>query len=215
MRTKSGVRCAAVLTSFCFSFCVSKNKTLVSKEPAVPLLQDNLRLNKHLLPAGDTNARVIPMPLDWDDDSATLPVPASTENSTASTLSRAPLESQDEAQTQEVDLVLASDCTYNPSSFPALVRTLRRLLDVDVVLQSRTGDARHKQRHRKPLAILAKKHRHVDEVALWDELDRAGLQRVLLRGVEDMSGDGEEEERDVSGTGETLGWGIWLIAARE
>lgn len=79
------------------------------------------------------------------------------------------------------DLLLVSDCTYNPTYFKPLCNAIETLL-----------------RQGKPTSscLLAKKHRHVDEEALWSEMAAAGLSYTLLAGQHAV---------------ESGRWGIWKI----
>lgn len=87
------------------------------------------------------------------------------------------------------DLVLVSDCTYNPSYFADLCRTIASALRAP---PRDVGDAA-----RDAFCLLAKKHRHADEEALWEHLRDALLTYELVAGSA------------------TDDWGIWLVKPTE
>lgn len=60
------------------------------------------------------------------------------------------------------DVVMASDVTYNPSSVPALVRTVGAL------------EACAREEGREVLVLVAGKERHKDEEVFWGEMEGAG-----------------------------------------
>ncbi|KAE8229455.1 hypothetical protein CF326_g5575 [Tilletia indica] len=86
----------------------------------------------------------------------------------------------------EIDLIMVSDCTYNPTFYPALAQTILSLLT-----RSKASAT----------CVLSKKHRHSDERGLWLILKGVGLDRRLVDGC-------EHQESDI---GEEQGWGTWEI----
>ncbi|CAD6891641.1 unnamed protein product [Tilletia controversa] len=84
---------------------------------------------------------------------------------------------------KKIDLILISDCTYNPTFYQPLAQTIASLLAIS------SGSC-----------VLGKKHRHEDEMGLWDVLRKAGLGVRLVDGWEHEE---EGEER----------WGVWEVFA--
>jgi predicted nicotinamide N-methyase len=121
---------------------------------ALPLLQRNIDSNKHL--HSKTNVIVDCIPLDWSDES----------------------------DLTNVQIVIVSDCTYNPTYFKPLCSTIHSLL--------KAGD-------QAAFCLLAKKHRHMDEEALWSEMGQQSIAPALLRGNQSV------EEGD---------WGLWKLTLK-
>ncbi|KAL9931310.1 hypothetical protein V8E36_009820 [Tilletia maclaganii] len=100
-----------------------------------------------------------------------------------------------------IDLILVSDCTYNPTFYPALARTVHALLS------SHSSAAPAKQGpsgvggSSTASCVLAKKHRHEDELGLWDVLREHGLGWTLLDGQEQSQTEDANEDN----------WGIWEV----
>lgn len=105
------------------------------------------------------------------------------------------------------DVVLVSDCTYNPSSFAALSRAIATLLQPR---QSNTDDGRDP---RLPVCVLAKKHRHADEEALWCALADAGLVSSLLCGA-DGAAAADAATPHAASQHARHGWGLYTIRHR-
>ncbi|KAJ3827245.1 putative methyltransferase-domain-containing protein [Lentinula raphanica] len=97
---------------------------------AMPLLEHNISLNSHLFarPADLPKAEV----LDWDAE-----LPSSTH-----------------ALRGTLNAIVMADVTYNTASFPALIRTLSNLINLNPV-------------DKPPLILLAYKERDVTERSLW------------------------------------------------
>ncbi|KAF8889276.1 putative methyltransferase-domain-containing protein [Infundibulicybe gibba] len=102
---------------------------------AMPLLHHNISANRALFTNGAPEALI----LDWDDE-----LPA---------LFHA-------AESPSLDLIIMADVTYNTTSFPALIRTLFRLI---------TADAKS------PLILLGYKERDAAERTLWDLAREIGV----------------------------------------
>lgn len=120
----------------------------------MPLIQANIDLNKA--------AAVQAVPLDWRSTDEELAAWREIHLGAAGT---------------SPDLIIASDCTYNPTYFRPLCGVISRL------------------QKRSTVCLLAKKHRHQDEEQLWDELARAGLFAKLIAG-EDPPREDEDDEDD-------------------
>ncbi len=81
---------------------------------------------------------------------------------------------------QNFDLIIVSDCTYNPSSVPSLVTTLRMLV-------------RHSP---KAIVVVAMKMRHESENIFFELISKAGLDEVGHTAVP-LPGALEEDEGKV------------------
>ncbi|KAK0526177.1 hypothetical protein OC842_005267 [Tilletia horrida] len=108
------------------------------------------------------------------------------------------------------DLILISDCTYNPTFYPALLSTIRTLaLDHPTRIRSKSESSGRKE----GVCVLAKKHRHEDEMELWHYMRDHGLRFQLVDGethYEDEEGRGRGAE---SGVGLEQ-WGIWEVQCK-
>ena len=159
--------------SVCVSACSPLALTVQPAEPALSLIDTNISLNSASLAArDDRSVSIRSLLLDWDAEE----LPAELRR----------------VEGHAADIVLASDCTYNPSSFTALARTIARLL---------SSSSSAAQDGPGPLALLAKKHRHIDEEALWDTLAAHKLSARLIAGRAPSTHDDADYE----------GWGIWLL----
>lgn len=69
------------------------------------------------------------------------------------------------------DLVLVSDCTYNPSSFEALIATL-------VQLVKQAHQRHHHDGHMKLDVLVSYKTRHESESRFFEDMDRAGFEML-------------------------------------
>ncbi|TRM65377.1 hypothetical protein BD626DRAFT_217798 [Schizophyllum amplum] len=151
---------------------------------ALPLLEHNIQQNKHLLGrpvhktsatdtarsdarAGEAAESLQALELDWD--APTIPDAI--------------------ARGGALDLIIMADVTYNTDSFPALISTVRRLIDLNVPPKP------------PPMILLGYKQRHPDERALWDmaqqeagvKFVRVGERRGFPRSPEEVTGHGEGE----------------------
>ncbi|KAL0569716.1 hypothetical protein V5O48_012245 [Marasmius crinis-equi] len=108
---------------------------------AMPLLEHNVSQNSHLFP----NPRLTPQAkvLDWDQD---LPEDVTTISVSGN-----------------LDIIVMADVTYNTSSFPALIRTLSRLMSLNA-------------EDRPPFILLGYKERDAAERSLWDMAREIGIQ---------------------------------------
>ncbi|KAI4217651.1 MAG: hypothetical protein LQ351_000247 [Letrouitia transgressa] len=70
---------------------------------------------------------------------------------------------------RNVDLVIVSECTYNPDSIPALVNTLRRIMD---------KNTRGRLPEEVPGIYVATKVRHPSEAVFFDLMAEAGFNIV-------------------------------------
>jgi len=120
----------------------------------MPLLERNIDLNKKLL--RDTKISVDCQPLDWSDDS----------------------------QIEGVHVLIVSDCTYNPTYFKPLCKTIQLLLEGG---------------NQPTFCLLAKKHRHSDEEGLWLEMKQCKISHSILLGQQAV----EEGQ-----------WGMWKLTLR-
>ncbi|CEH14492.1 S-ADENOSYLMETHIONINE-DEPENDENT METHYLTRANSFERASE DOMAIN-CONTAINING PROTEIN [Ceraceosorus bombacis] len=163
---------------------------------ALELIQSNIDDNRTLLQAQQSftpeSLLIEPLMLDWDEQLPSL------------------------LRDDQPDLVLVSDCTYNPESFPSLCRTIRDLL-------TRPSAPRGNGPHA-PVCLLSKKHRHAAEEALWAAMQSNHLSWTLLSGANGF-GQGFNASFDPLSTSdiaivatdtasddkEYAGWGIWLV----
>jgi hypothetical protein len=74
------------------------------------------------------------------------------------------------------DLVILSDCTYNPSSFKSLVAILRKVVQ--------QGKEAHKSKYIGLDVLLALKVRHESEAQFFEEMNNAGFKVVGFETVE-------------------------------
>jgi hypothetical protein len=138
--------------------------TLTDVESARPIAERNasLLLGGSPSPAAPDNLAITFAPLDWE-----APLPA-------------------DIAGQVYDLVLVSDCTYNPDSGPALVRTLKALAECSPSL----------------LVVVASKTRHESEAVFWQRMGEAGFRvcehvKLLARGGVDDDAIAVDEVVDV------------------
>ena len=143
--------CVSCGRQFEATFLLCSHCTADCTASALPLLERNIALNSHFVRG--SNVVVNWEALDWADVSSR----------------------------QGVQLVLVSDCTYNPVYFEPLCTAICALLTPGSPSSS---------------CLLAKKHRHSDEEGLWSEVDRCGLQYTLHSGEQTVQ------------PGE---WGIWTL----
>ncbi|PWN41840.1 hypothetical protein IE81DRAFT_367187 [Ceraceosorus guamensis] len=163
---------------------------------ALELIQSNIDDNRTLLQAQQSftpeSLLIEPLMLDWDEQLPAL------------------------LRDDQPDLVLVSDCTYNPESFPSLCRTIRDLL-------TRPSAPRGNGPHA-PVCLLSKKHRHAAEEALWAEMQRNHLAWTLLSGANGFGQGFDASLNSVSTSDIAIvatdtasedkeygGWGIWLV----
>lgn len=137
-----------------FLLCSHYMNMTLCTASALPLLEKNIALNSHFVRG--SNVVVKWEALDWADVSSR----------------------------QGVQMVLVSDCTYNPVYFTPLCTAICALLVPGTPSSS---------------CLLAKKHRHSDEEGLWSEVNRCGLQHTLHSGEQTVQ------------PGE---WGIWTLTRR-
>ncbi|KAF9499516.1 hypothetical protein BDN71DRAFT_1463970 [Pleurotus eryngii] len=104
---------------------------------ALPLLEHNIEINTALC---FPRRPPIPLALDWDEE---LPDVIQ--------------------ETDGAELIVMADVTYNTASFPALVKTLERLVKLSV----RSG--------KQPLILLGYKERDEAERTLWDMVKEIGI----------------------------------------
>ncbi|TFK39430.1 putative methyltransferase-domain-containing protein [Crucibulum laeve] len=101
---------------------------------AMPLLEHNISSNTHIFSNSKPKADV----LDWDEEE--LPVYIK--------------------EMESIDAIIMADVTYNPASFPSLVRTIASLI---------------KSSAKPPLVLLGYKERDVAERTLWDMAKEVGI----------------------------------------
>ncbi|RXW20725.1 hypothetical protein EST38_g5126 [Candolleomyces aberdarensis] len=115
-------------------------------DSAIPLLQHNIDANES---TRSSKISLKPGVLDWDETvSEQLP-------------------SQD--GDSSIDLVVMADVTYNTSSFPALVRTLADLLNMDST--------------KRPCFLMGYKEREEAERTLWEMVEKVGIKFVQVGSV--------------------------------
>ncbi|CAO1615788.1 unnamed protein product [Sympodiomycopsis kandeliae] len=91
-------------------------------------------------------------------------------------------------------LILASDCSYNPDTYDAFTSLLSRLF---------------KKYHKRVRCLVSKKHRHEDEIQLWEQLKQKQLKADLIDGIDFRR---EEDGYDIT-MEESLGnWGIYSLS---
>lgn len=137
---------------------------LTDVESARPIAERNasLLLDVSQSPTAPGNLAITFAPLDWE-----VPLPPGIAE-------------------QVFDLVLVSDCTYNPDSGPALVRTLKALAECSPGL----------------LVVVASKTRHESEAVFWQRMGEVGFRvsehvKLLARGGVDDDAVAVDEVVDV------------------
>ncbi|EAU90163.2 hypothetical protein CC1G_05701 [Coprinopsis cinerea okayama7 len=107
-------------------------------DSAIPLLEHNIATNQRFYPSVELKAGV----LNWEEDYI----------------------SQVKESGPKFDLVVMADVTYNTSSFPALVQTLKSILQAN--------------EEKKPLIVLGYKQRDESERSLWEMAKEIGIDFV-------------------------------------
>ena len=100
-------------------------------------------------------------------------------------------------QGKTMDLIMASDVTYNPRTSPALVKTISTLYDASV--QSTERAIQKRAEVQEPLVMIARKFRHREEEVFWDEMRFAGFKvrescRIWCPAIEAAEVRGDEGE---------------------
>lgn len=172
---------ACLLSSFSQKTNLHSQVVATDLAAAQPLLVQNIAANSHTYSKKQEKSKDIHLeaqPCDW-----TVPF----------------------RPTHRPDLILVSDCTYNPTYFADLCQTIASALHAPPRPEAGDEVDEHKQSGklevdktchgtaRESICLLAKKHRHPDEEALWAHLRDAGLTHDLVAGSP------------------TEHWGLWLI----
>lgn len=118
-------------------------------ESAMPLLEHNINSNVKLF-REDAGARPLAMVLDWDDEE----IPEYIQNVSGQT---------------GIDAIVMADVTYNTSAFPALMRTLRKLVKLG---------------QKAPLILLGYKERDIAERSLWDLAKEENIHFILIEKIQ-------------------------------
>ncbi|KIL65568.1 hypothetical protein M378DRAFT_76761 [Amanita muscaria Koide BX008] len=117
-------------------------------ESAMPLLEHNINSNVKLF-REDAGARPLAMVLDWDNEE----IPEYIQNISGQT---------------GLDAIVMADVTYNTSAFPALMRTLRKLVKLG---------------QKPPLILLGYKERDIAERSLWDLAKEENIHFILIEKI--------------------------------
>ncbi|KAF9054605.1 putative methyltransferase-domain-containing protein [Panaeolus papilionaceus] len=111
---------------------------------AIPLLEQNIRANTRICGSCIPEALV----LDWEDDD----LPYEVKN------------------LGTIDLIMMADVSYNTASFPALAKTLSKLVHL-----TRENSARSKTGRKSPVILLGYKERDPAERTFWDMAEEVGI----------------------------------------
>ncbi|KAM6496845.1 putative methyltransferase domain containing protein [Amanita muscaria] len=118
-------------------------------ESAMPMLEHNINSNVKLF-RENAGARPLAMVLDWDDEE----IPEYIQNVSGQT---------------GIDAIVMADVTYNTSAFPALMRTLRKLVKLG---------------QKPPLILLGYKERDIAERSLWDLAKEENIHFTLIEKIQ-------------------------------
>ncbi|WRT65610.1 uncharacterized protein IL334_002555 [Kwoniella shivajii] len=138
-------------------------------ESAIPLMNENISLNFSQERSNTINVDLEAQLLDWDD-----PLPGW-------------------VSSNQPELIIAADVTYNTSAFPSLLRTLLSLLKPTPSSSSSSPSPSSIGNAIKPLLALAYKQRDPAERGLWDMLTSHGVNMVLVDRIRGAEEDGETE----------------------
>ena len=196
---------------------------LTDTSEALPILNLNVRANTISIGTRiDTSSAVRIAELNWEWDLATAT--DSKNSNCASSNSRGPLAASSEVvehadrdlETEgrllaalAPDLILVSDCTYNPDTAPALVRTIRTLLLRSRLAKPRPVHELNELGFRGVDVLVALKRRHVSEDVFFTLMSEAGF---VVRGWDEVALSDACREREMRGKeGERVEiWGFGL-----
>ena len=130
---------------------------------AIPILQDNIAANHHLMDKCIPQAAV----LDWEDEQLPPEVQFQLEAGLDVIVYVALpfLVDSGFARCDTYARHSMADVTYNTASFPALVGTLARLI----------AHCKRTRNGQPPRVLMGYKERHPDERSLWDRVNEIGL----------------------------------------